>query len=232
MESTIYTDGTYLRNNPSWHTDDSPWKASHIAALLERHRITPATVCEVGCGGGEVLRKLAGRLPAGTRFFGYEISPDAYSLCSRKNGGSLEYRFGNLFDDTDAFFDVVMAVDVFEHVEDCFGFLRKLRGKGRHKVFHVPLDLSAMSLIRPRKLIEMRRAVGHLHYFTKDTALALLEETGYRVVEHAYTCGSTQLGNLGWKARLMKGPREALYAIDRDTAARVLGGYSLLVLAE
>ena len=232
METTIYTDGTYLRNNPSWHTDDSPWKARHIAGLLARNSIAPATVCEVGCGGGEVLRNLAGHLPAGTRFFGYEISPDAYDLCARKAGGNVEYRFGNLFDDEEARFDVAMAVDVFEHVEDCFGFLRKLRPKARHKVFHIPLDLSAVSLIRPRKLLDMRRAVGHLHYFTKDTALALLEDTGYRVIEHTYTRGTIELGNLGWKTRLLKGPREALYAIDPDTAARVLGGYSLLVLAE
>jgi len=40
---TIYTDGTYLRNNPDWHVDDSPWKAKHVARMLDRHGIVPQT---------------------------------------------------------------------------------------------------------------------------------------------------------------------------------------------
>jgi SAM-dependent methyltransferase len=231
MEGTIYTDGTYLRNNPDWHSDDSPWKAAHVARMLERHGIAPATVCEVGCGAGEILKSLSTRLEPGTRFFGYEISPDAYRLCARKNGGNFAFKLANLLDEP-AHFDLVMAMDVFEHVEDCFTFLRKLRGKGKHKIFHIPLDLSAMSLARGGKLLDMRRSVGHIHYFSKETALALLEDTGYKVIDHFYTSGATELGGLGWKSKLMKGPRQALYAMNPDAAARMLGGYSLLVLAE
>ena len=33
---SIYTNGTYLRNNPVWHADDSAWKAGHVATMLER----------------------------------------------------------------------------------------------------------------------------------------------------------------------------------------------------
>ena len=231
MESTIYADGTYLRNNPNWHADDSPWKARHIANLLARNRIQPASVCEVGCGAGEILANLSTHLEPGVRYFGYEISPDAYRLCSKKSGGQFAFKLANLLEEQ-AHFDVVMAIDVFEHVEDCFTFLRKLRTKGTHKVFHIPLDLSAMSLIRQKKLVDMRRSVGHIHYFSRDTALALLEDTGYRVIDACYTSGATELGHAGWKTRLMKGPRQALYAINPDAAARMLGGYSLLVLAE
>ena len=231
MEQTIYSDGTYLRNNPEWHADDSPWKAGHIARLLQRHAVEPASICEVGCGAGEILRSLASELPDVPRFFGYEISPQAYRLCAAKSGGKFAFKLANLLEEP-GFFDVVMAIDVFEHVEDCFSFLRKLRTKGRYKVFHIPLDLSAAALVRPRKLIDMRRSVGHIHYFTKDTALALLEETGYKVIDHAYTSGATELGYRGWKSRLMKWPRQALYRVSPDAAARLLGGYSLLVLAE
>jgi hypothetical protein len=121
---------------------------------------------------------------------------------------------------------------VFEHVEDCFSFLRRLRDKARHKVFHVPLELSALMVARARPLLEQRRSVGHIHHFSKETALALLEDTGYRVIDHFYTSGRTELGGLGWKSRLLKWPREALFHADPDAAARILGGYSLMVLAE
>jgi hypothetical protein len=99
-------------------------------------------------------------------------------------------------------------------------------------VFHIPLDLSALALARGGKLMAMRRAVGHIHYFTKETALALLEDTGHRVIDYHYTSGATELRHPGWRTRLLKRPREALFRASPDVAARLLGGYSLLVLAE
>ena len=51
MKSTIYSDGTYLRNNPDWHADDSAWKANHIATLLARHGIVPTALATLeDCG--------------------------------------------------------------------------------------------------------------------------------------------------------------------------------------
>jgi hypothetical protein len=51
--------------------------------------------------------------------------------------------------------------------------------------------------------------VGHLHHFSKETALAALEDTGYRVIDHRYTSGRTELGGLGWKTRMLKLPRKS-----------------------
>lgn len=229
---TIYSDGTYLRNNPAWHVDDSPWKAKHIATMLERHGIVPTTVCEIGCGAGEILRALSTHLEPSARFFGYEISPNAYEICSAKSGPRFTFRLANLLDDKTARFDVVMAIDVFEHVEDYFGFLRKLRGKGHYKIFHIPLELSAQQVLRGTPLLDARRSVGHIHHFSKETALATLEDCRYRVLDHFYTSGRTELGGLGWKSQMMRIPRQALYRMSPDAAARMLGGYSLLVLAQ
>jgi SAM-dependent methyltransferase len=227
---SIYTDGTYLRNNPDWHADDSAWKAAHIAGILERNGIAPKTVCEVGCGAGEILVELSRRLAPGTRLTGYDISPNAYAICSRKAAPNLEFRLGNVLEE-EASFDLAMAIDVFEHVEDYFAFLRAMRGKASYKIFHIPLELSALWVARPSPLIRQRRSVGHIHHFCKETALASLEDTGYRVIDHCYTAGATDLGGHGWKSQVLKWPRKALYNLDPDAAARILGGYSLLVLA-
>ena len=228
---TIYTDGTYLRNNPDWHVDDSPWKAKHVARMLDRHGIVPQTVCEIGCGAGEILRSLSTHLEPSTRFFGYEISPNAYKICSQKANERFTFRLANLLDETDVRFDLVMAMDVFEHVEDYFGFLRKLRDKAQYKIFHIPLELSAQEVLRGKPLLNARRTVGHIHHFSKETALATLEDCGYTVLDHFYTSGRTDLGGLGWKSQLMRLPRQALYKVNQDAAVRTLGGYSLLALA-
>jgi cyclopropane fatty-acyl-phospholipid synthase-like methyltransferase len=230
-KGAIYSDGLYLQNNPHWHAEDSAWKAAHIAAVLRRNNLTPETVCEVGCGAGEVLIELARQLPPSVYYDGYEISPDAYTICAPKSSETVRFHLADLMEQ-EQHFDVALAVDVFEHVEDYFSFLRQLRTKATYKVFHIPLELSALMVARRQPLIHERRKVGHLHHFSKETALATLEDTGYRVIDYFYTSGRTELGNIGWKTQLLKIPRKALFSVSPDAAARLLGGYSLLVLAE
>ena len=81
---SIYTDGTYLAGNGSWHQEDSPWKAAHIKAILERNAIPFTSACEVGCGAGEILKVLSRTLGADKQLYGYEISPQAYEQLTRE----------------------------------------------------------------------------------------------------------------------------------------------------
>ncbi len=228
---SIYTDGTYLAGHGSWHQEDSPWKARHVRAILERNGIVFETLCEVGCGAGEILSMLARSYP-GKRLCGYEISPQAFALCRGKERDGLTFKLGDLLAETTARFDVLLAIDVFEHVEDYLGFLKTLKGKAAYQVFHIPLDLSVQSVLRMRPILKLRNEVGHLHYFTKETALATLRYAGYDVVDAFFTATAVDLPNRGWKADLMRLPRRALYALSPDWAARLFGGYSLMVLAK
>lgn len=229
---SIYTDGTYLKNTASWHQEDSPWKAYHVKTLLERNGLSPGTICEVGCGAGEILNWLSRALSGEEKLTGYEISPQAYALCQPKTSDRLSFRLGDLLDEEGPPYDVVMAIDVFEHVEDYLGFLKRLKPKGRYKIFHIPLDLSVQSVLRVSPILKLRREVGHLHYFTKETALKTLEGAGYEVVDHVFTATAVELPDRGWKANLMKLPRRLLSGLSPDWAARLLGGYSLMVLAK
>jgi hypothetical protein len=56
-------------------------------------------------------------------------------------------------------------------------------------------------------------------------------QAGYEIVDCRYTSGSLELGYLGWKTRLLKLPRKFLFAVNQDFAVRLLGGFSLIVLA-
>ena len=233
LMTQIYEDGTYLANNPGWHEEDSPWKVKQIIKIIKQNSLNPKTVCEVGCGGGEILNKLSELYDADDRkFFGYEISPQAFELCSKKSKANLDFRFGDLLKDDVERFDIVMAIDVFEHVEDYFGFLRKLKEKGEYKIFHIPLDLSVQTVFRSSPIIKRRREVGHIHYFTKETALETLKDTGYSIVDYFYTGGSLELPDRSWKANLFRIPRKLAFALNKDLAVRFLGGFSLMVLAK
>lgn len=228
---TIYEDGTYLDRNPTWHEEDSPWKAKQILRILEKNNIRPSTICEVGCGAGEILRRMADELGSEVDLTGYEISSQAYELCRGKERPNLRFLHEDLLQGGQKTYGLVMAIDVIEHIEDLFQFLRKLRQKGDYKIFHIPLDLSVQSVLRGSPMMRARASVGHIHYFTKETALATLTDTGYEVVDYLYTGGSLELPHRGWKAELLRIPRRVLSSIHQDLAVRLLGGYSLLVLA-
>lgn len=228
----IYEDGTYLDNNPSWHEQDSPWKASNIRKIIERNSVKPKTICEVGCGAGEILNQLSSHYNGTVDLYGYEVSPQAFEICNKKSKPHLTFKLTDLLQEEGAHFDIVMAIDVFEHVEDFYGFLRKLKDKGEYKIFHIPLDLSAQSVLRGTPIMQRRKAIGHIHYFTKDTALASLRDMGYEIVDHFYTSGSLELPNRGWKANLVKLPRKLAYMASPDFAVRLLGGHSMMVLAK
>lgn len=230
-----YADGRYLDDNPGWHEEDSPWKAQQIAALLQRQGLVPRSVCEIGCGAGGILQSLQTRLGPGTSFDGYEISPQAWELCRRKAAPGLRFHHADLLASdpgTAPRFDLMLVIDVFEHVEDAIGFLRRLRGRATHTVFHIPLDLSVQTVLRATPLARVREQVGHLHFYTRETALATLREAGWTVLAQDYTAWSLELPPRGWKDALGRLPRRLAYALHRDLAVRLLGGFSLIVLAQ
>jgi SAM-dependent methyltransferase len=228
---SVYTDGGYLAQNPTWHVEDSPWKAQQILRIIRRNRLAPRSVCEVGCGAGEILVQLKRRLPDECRFWGYDVSPQAHSLAATRQDERLHFRLGDLGEESSARFDLILVIDVLEHLEDYYGFLRKLRPRSEHKIFHVPLDLSAYTVLRGYPILKLRSRVGHIHYFTRDTALAALRETGYELVDWFYPPDKEPLSGKPLKQQLLALLRRGLYKLGPDFAVRLLGGRSLMVLA-
>jgi SAM-dependent methyltransferase len=226
----IYDDGAYLRRNPTWHAEDSPWKARQIEKILRRNKLAPRSVAEIGCGAGEILVQLQKAFPH-SDYFGFEISPQALSLCRERESSRIHFQLKDLLEGETEHFDVLLAIDVFEHIDDYLGFLKRLKDKARFKVFHIPLDLSVQTLFRAGPILKQRTVVGHLHYFFKDTALATLKYCGYEVIDSFYTPAGIEGGHLSLGARLLKLPRKLMFNINPDVTVRILGGYSLLVLA-
>jgi hypothetical protein len=225
----LYTDDTYLTKNPTWGVEDSGWKAEQIAKVLSLHALQPNDVGEVGCGAGEILKQLSKLYPK-ANYYGYEVSPHAFEFCKQREAHNIHFFLKDLAQE-DKYFDVLLCLDVFEHVEDYFGFLRSIKNKAKYKIFHIPLDISVLSVLRSL-MMKARSDLGHLHYYSKETALATLEDSGYMILDHAYTTGFVDLPAKEFKTRLSRWPRRLLYAISPDWCAKLLGGCSLIVLAK
>lgn len=229
--SSIYKNGQYLQKNPTWHIEDSAWKAQLIVKILEKNGLKPKTICEVGCGAGEILNQLHRVLSEDIEFYGYEISPQAYALCEQRVKERLSFNLKDLLEEENAYFDVALAIDVVEHIEDYFSFLRRFRSKAVYKIFHIPLDLSVQAILRRHALLNVREKLGHLHYFTDELVFAALKYTGYQIKDYFFTAGAVEIPGRSFKRNIAKIPRKVLYSIDEQFSARLFGGFSLMVLA-
>ena len=224
----LYQSDKYLEvTGGTWDLHDAPFKANEVRQMLSKHNIQPSSVCDIGCGAGGVLRELQLALPKDVQFTGYDVSPHALEM----GKDFVNERYRMVLDDpfTDGkVYDVALALDVFEHVEDCFGFLRHMKAKARHKIYHVPLEVHASAALRGVHAWP----VGHLHQYTRETALKTIEHSDQQVLDWWYT-GPADSESIGMRTWLTHRVRKPIAAIaGKQFAARLLGGYSLLVLAK
>ena len=246
MIKNLYTSGVYLEKNPTWHVEESPWKAREILRILSRNHLTPSTICEVGCGAGEILKQLQEQMDSNCTFSGYEISPQAFALAKQRENEKLHFELRDIADEQDTFFDLILVMDVLEHVEDYFSLLRIIHPKSGYKIFQIPMDISVRSVLYDH-LTTYSEAYGHIHYFTKELALRMLKEVGYEVLDYFYTAEVVEeLPNQTERSRLvrlkkylgkikrgaLKLPRKMAFLLHQDIAVRIWGEWRLLILAK
>jgi cyclopropane fatty-acyl-phospholipid synthase-like methyltransferase len=231
FDRNVYMNGDYLKTNPTWHREESPFKVDQILRMMGNNRLHPKTICDVGCGAGEVLALLYEKLDETCLFCGYDISPQALEMCNSRTNDRVHFKLGDVSREDGVCFDLMLVLDVIEHVEDYFGFLTAIRPKSRLKIFHIPLDLSVQTVLRKRALLKRRELHRHLHYFTKETALETLKDSGYTLLDHFLTPHGIECGE-GLGQKLIRVPRRMCFAIHQGLTARLWGGYSLLALVE
>ncbi len=229
--SNIYNDQTYLKNNPTWHEEDAPFKANKITRLLNRNAIHFESVCEIGCGSGEILVQLATKFSEEIKFTGFDISKDAINIAKRKETARIKFEQQDIAESTQKhFFDLLLVIDVIEHLDNYFRFLDNIHSKGKYTIFHIPLDMSVWSLFREKMLIESKNRVGHIHNFTEDFIESILTDKGFKIIDKFYT--EPIFANMTFKQKVMNGVRKIVFSINKKFCTKTLGGYSVLILTE
>lgn len=226
----FYTRGEYLKHNQAWNIEDSVWKANYVHKLLVKHGIVTNDVVDVGCGAGGIIEELAKKIDTAT-FTGFDIASDAIDMAKARSTGRVRFLNEDFAKINYPQTDLLLSIDVIEHVDDFYGFLRGLRHRSRYFVFHIPLDLCCRSLLKPHILFQQRKSVGHIHYFSKEMVLWFLNDLGYTVIDFVYTKPDIDVHPAkSVKSFLKKYLRKTSFLLNREWSIKLWGGYSMMIL--
>jgi SAM-dependent methyltransferase len=224
----LYIGDGYASCNPSWHVEDAAWKAEQVTKILARNNCHPRRIVDVGCGVGGVLSAVLESFGPEAEGIGFDISPYATSIAKNKERKNLQFQCMDISDHPNySGYDLLLCIDVFEHVENYIGFLKNIRTRSEYFVFHVPLDMNIKGLLRKYHMKE-RQTVGHIHYFDYMSAISTLNDTGYEILDRFYTVMPAE----SLLTKIISISRRLLASVTtEDFAIQLLGGASLLILA-
>ncbi len=229
----LYRGDDYGNKNQTWHLEDAVRKVDHLYYILKKNSVTPNHIVDVGCGAGGVLEALSAKYPHAESFTGYDISPRAIEIARQNQTGRVRFLNEDFTNNTAPFSDVLLVIDVIEHIDDFYGFLRKLRHRSKYFVFHIPLDLCCRSVVKPHIMLQQREAVGHIHYFTKEMVVWFLSDLGYHIIDWIYTKPDIDvMPPQSFRAFLKKHLRSFSFLLNKDLSAKLWGGYSMMILAK
>jgi len=198
----LYLSGEYLRKNPSLHVEDSDWKAGIIAPFVDRfaliHSRSPLKVLDVGGGAGVLLSMIVERLrrEAGRPVTKYaiEFTPEMVEV-QKSNNPDLEHVEQGSIEATSfraKEFDLVLLIDVLEHLPNAETALREVRRIGRYAIVKIPLeDTLHFRLMNALRGGSLRRhaieSVGHVQSFSIATYRKAIHSVDGTILDERFT---------------------------------------------
>ncbi|MBN1945243.1 MAG: class I SAM-dependent methyltransferase [Bradymonadales bacterium] len=149
-------------------------------------RRDPRSVVDLGCGGGQLLRLVRQRLPA-AETAGVDLS-EAQIEADRRDDPAGRYLAADLSqpsrfpEDWQGRFDVVVAMEVIEHLDRPELLLANARDLAR------PGGGVLLLSTQSGPISHSERRVGHRRHFSREEMSRLLEEAGWRV-ERVWNAG-------------------------------------------
>ena len=135
----------------------------------------PHRILEVGCGEGHVTARLQRRFPA-AEVLGTDLSPEIGAEARARHPG-LRFECHSAYDATAlGAFDLVVACEVFEHLDDPARALDALAAAGRVVFASVPREplWRVLNVARGRYLSALGNTPGHVQHWSRGAFLGFL----------------------------------------------------------
>ncbi len=158
------------------------WKWRNMERLLRAH-LEPASILEFGCGSGEMLALAQQSFPSAA-LHGIDIAQRMIEMASERLGEARLTRGAEeVLESYQPPVDVVMAVDILEHLVEPLRAVQALGSAGRYVALKIPLERRLIRLGLSRPKVGVEHIAGHLHFWTLDDSRRLLDEAGLEIVD-------------------------------------------------
>ena len=192
-KNNIYASGEYICNNPTLDVEDTPWKLSKIIPLADefvtQFSSTKVKILDVGGGAGLFLKGISDYLRTKNikvEQYALDLSREMLEIQKRNNPDIKEIFKGSIektsFEDKEI--DLVLMIDVIEHVPDAVAALKELRRISKYAIFKVPLEnnlyYNFLNLIKTGGLRrDITEKVGHINFYNfKELKKQIAAHTG------------------------------------------------------
>ena len=192
MAEKFYTSDEYILRNPSYHIEDSQFKSNNFLKILKKNKVEFGeikNVVDVGCGAGGILKELkkTNNFNQDTNFSGFDINKEIIDIANKDSEKNInffceDFFKSNLYKKS----DLILCADVYEHIDDYIGFLKKLSYGGKFFLFNIPLDLSFRSILTNKVIENNFNTFGHIHFFNKNISKLMLNYCNFEVMNMAY----------------------------------------------
>jgi len=114
--------------NMVYEVEGSHWwyrvRRQLVKDLISKYANKTTTILDIGCGPGLLLSELQNN---GREIFGVDLSPIALEFCKKRGLKNVSLADAGALPFSDNTFDVVLLLDMLEHVQDDSGVLREAR---------------------------------------------------------------------------------------------------------
>lgn len=181
----------YIRRNPTMHLEQASLKAAQILGFLPELKIT--SLLDVACGAGGITEILVKNLSP-KEAVGLDISYEMIKVAKDlyKDSG-IQWLCEDIFMfSPKQKYDLVLCIDILEHIPDDFGFLRKVSTLGRKVFLKIPMEDSFLDakIIKASRLRdpwkESEEKYGHIHHYNEKQLLDMFRLSGLKILKESY----------------------------------------------
>lgn len=224
----------YIQKNPDLHNSDADHKIDSIQKLLNSTSFHFNSIIDVACGSGKVLLEITNRYKA-KRVLGIDISRKMIEKAkSKDNKKIIDWSIANVFDLPPNDFELVLAIDILEHVENDLAFLKQIKRLGRFIVVKTPIEKNIMNsfvklitfgLVDEQKHTEDQ--YGHIHHYSQKELYYLIERANLKIIFKKYI-HLPRRSKWFWEViRIVTFP---VWYISKPLYLKINGGFLLLLM--
>jgi len=183
----------YIDKNPDLHESDTESKVRNIDKLLFPIAMKVTSIVDVACGSGKILLNISKKYSS-KKNLGIDISDKMIEVAKTNDiNNNVTWKVANVFDVKLDNYELVLAIDILEHVESDLGFLKHIKNIGRYLIVKVPIEKNFLNIlvkiISFGKIDEYKyteEKYGHINHYSEKDLLNLIDESELMVIGKGY----------------------------------------------